>query len=50
MIPAHDALSVDLVLTPARRCGFMDQGRIVETCPVAAIREDESVLARHLSL
>jgi urea ABC transporter ATP-binding protein UrtE len=42
--------NVDLVLTLAQRCGFMDEGRIVETCPVAAIRADERVLARHLSL
>jgi ABC-type branched-subunit amino acid transport system ATPase component len=42
--------NVDLVSTLADRVAFMDRGRIVETCPVAALATADGPLVRHLSL
>jgi ABC-type branched-subunit amino acid transport system ATPase component len=42
--------NVDLVSTLADRVAFMDRGRIVETCPVAALAAADGPLVRHLSL
>jgi urea ABC transporter ATP-binding protein UrtE len=42
--------NVDLVATLADRVAFMDRGRIVETCPVAALAAADGPLVRRLSL
>jgi urea ABC transporter ATP-binding protein UrtE len=42
--------NVDLVATLADRVSFMDRGRIVEACEVAALAEAGGPLVRHLSL
>jgi len=42
--------NVDLVTLVASRCAFLDNGVVVETCPVALLAEPGSAQRRHLAL
>ena len=42
--------NVDMVRSVASACAFLDNGRVVEECPIDVLATDETVLARHLSL
>jgi ABC-type branched-subunit amino acid transport system ATPase component len=34
----------------ARRCAFMDNGAVVENCPIEQLTADPAILHRHLSI
>lgn len=42
--------NIDLVGAVAERCVFLDNGRVVETCPVERLAEPGSAQRRHLAL
>jgi ABC-type branched-subunit amino acid transport system ATPase component len=42
--------NVDLVTMVASRCAFLDNGIVVETCPVELLAEPGSAQRRHLAL
>lgn len=42
--------NVDMVLDTAKRCAFMEKGRIVETCSIEDIRKDESIITCHIAV
>jgi urea ABC transporter ATP-binding protein UrtE len=42
--------NVDLVTRLARRCAFMDNGAVVENCPIERLTADPAILHRHLSI
>lgn len=42
--------NVDMVLDIADSCAIMEKGRIVEDCTIEIIRQDESIIGRHMGL
>ncbi len=42
--------NVDMILDLADTCAFLEKGRIVETCPVDTLREDESLITRYMAV
>ncbi len=42
--------NVDMVLDTAMSCAFMEKGQIVESCPIEAIRQDDSIITCHMAL
>jgi len=42
--------NVDMVLDIAKSCSFMEKGQIVESCPIEAIRQDDSIITCHMAL
>ncbi len=42
--------NVDMVLDTAKGCSFMEKGQIVESCPIEAIRQDDSIITCHMAL
>jgi urea ABC transporter ATP-binding protein UrtE len=42
--------NVDMVFDLADTCAFLEKGRIVETCPVDDLREDESMITRYMAV
>jgi urea ABC transporter ATP-binding protein UrtE len=42
--------NVDMVMDTAINCAFMEKGRIVESCSVEALRQNESIIACHIAV
>jgi urea ABC transporter ATP-binding protein UrtE len=42
--------NVEMVLDTAMSCAFMEKGQIVESCPIEAIRQDDSIITCHMAL
>ena len=42
--------NVDMVMDTAMNCAFMEKGRIVETCSVETLRENDSIIACHIAV
>jgi urea ABC transporter ATP-binding protein UrtE len=42
--------NVDMVMETAVNCAFMEKGRIVETCSIEALQENESIIACHIAV
>jgi len=42
--------NVDMILDLADTCAFLEKGRIVETCPVDTLRQDESMITRYMAV
>jgi len=42
--------NVDMVMETAINCAFMEKGRIVETCSIEALQENESIIACHIAV
>ena len=42
--------NVNMISDLAHNCSFMEKGRLVESCPIADILADESIITRHMSV
>ncbi|MCP4628339.1 MAG: ABC transporter ATP-binding protein [bacterium] len=42
--------NADMLLDLADTCAFLEKGRIADTCPVDALRKDESMITRYMAL
>lgn len=42
--------NVDMVMETAMNCAFMEKGRIVETCSIETLRENDSIIASHIAV
>ncbi len=42
--------NVDMVMDTALNCAFMEKGQIVESCPIEALRQDDSIITCHMAL
>jgi branched-chain amino acid transport system ATP-binding protein/urea transport system ATP-binding protein len=42
--------NADMILDMAHTCAFLEKGRIVEKCPTAELRKDESLITRYIAV
>ena len=42
--------NVDMLLSVAGNCAFMEKGRVVETCSIQDVQEDCAIITRHMTV
>ncbi len=42
--------NVDMILDMADSCAFLEKGRIVETCPADALRQDDTLITKYMAV
>jgi urea ABC transporter ATP-binding protein UrtE len=42
--------NVDMIMETAMNCSFMEKGRIVQTCSIETLRQDESIIMSHVAV